>query len=229
MVRSGNMSDRYRLSRERVIGGHQISASTRPTSPVFCIFSILWRNIRYWLLANAATKVVAFTMVARICPHYCSLSLFRPFRLVRSKTVCSHWSRQGMGSVRGSSKPGAATDEIPASSVMPSHPTIGCAQEIRGMFLSPYYEIQVYGVTRGEAQEKIIRALNNHRISSNTFPVRVEFFDSDYWIYRTQGNLATRQKGPGKQLRLVFLDDWLTEAVLRPIARANRNSNSLRQ
>lgn len=75
-----------------------------------------------------------------------------------------------------------APEVIPESPVFPGSPTAGCSNLRHGMFLMPYYELSVYGVTDRGKQARVMQGLSNYRSSGATLPIRVKFYEHYNWI-----------------------------------------------
>jgi hypothetical protein len=75
-----------------------------------------------------------------------------------------------------------ATGVIPESLAFPGNPAVGCSNLRHGMFLMPYYEISVYGVTDPSEQARVMQGLANYRSSGATLPIRVKFYEHSNWI-----------------------------------------------
>jgi hypothetical protein len=71
---------------------------------------------------------------------------------------------------------------IPESPVVPGRPALGCSNLRHGMFLMPYYELSVYGVTDRGEQASVMQGLANYRSSGAALPIRVKFYEHYNWI-----------------------------------------------
>jgi hypothetical protein len=97
---------------------------------------------------------------------------------------------------------------IPESPVYPGEPTVGCANLRHGMFLLPYYELSVYGVTDRPNQARVLQGLSNYRSSGATFPIRVKFYEHFNWIQHPNksGGGGWGERGqPERLLRVVYV------------------------
>ena len=95
------------------------------------------------------------------------------------------------------------TNVIPESKVRPGFPAVGCAVERRGIFLSYYNDILVYGVTDPAAQQSVLDGIDQHYRQAHTHPVQVMFFERENWTVRQGRNGATfGSRGPEKLIRV---------------------------
>jgi uncharacterized membrane protein len=98
----------------------------------------------------------------------------------------------------------ASSNAIPESKWETNHPAVGCAVERRGMFLSYYNDLGVYGVTDAVAQQRILDKLTEHYQQAHTHPVQVRFFEKENISIREGRNGAVfRSAGPVKLIRVV--------------------------
>jgi hypothetical protein len=99
------------------------------------------------------------------------------------------------------------SEVIPESPVYPGGPAVGCANVRHGMFLMPYYELSVYGVTDRADQTRVLQGLSNYRSSGATFPIRVKFYEHFNWIQHPgkYGPGWGERGQPERLLRVVYL------------------------
>jgi hypothetical protein len=109
------------------------------------------------------------------------------------------------GQCEGLTRAATASNDIPESPINAAWPAMGCAYELHGMLLSPYYLIRIYGVASEGAQERILKNLSSHHKEAGTHPLRIELYEKDYWVYRKDGSLTKRERGPGKLLKVFVL------------------------
>ncbi len=109
-----------------------------------------------------------------------------------------------LGECPGLDEAAASSKVIPESKWGENHPAVGCAVERRGMFLSYYNDLGVYGVTDAVAQQRILDKLTAHYQQAHTHPVQVRFFEKENVSVREGRNGAVfRLAGPVKLIRVV--------------------------
>lgn len=92
---------------------------------------------------------------------------------------------------------------IPESPWAPGHPAVGCALERRGIFLSYYNSVSIYGVSDPSSQERILAGITEHFRDAHTHPVRVMFYGEANSEVRRQKNGATfGSRGSTKLIRV---------------------------
>lgn len=109
------------------------------------------------------------------------------------------------GQCEGLTRAVTTSNDIPESPINAAWPALGCAYELHGMLLSPYYLIRIYGVASDNAQQRILKNLSAYHENVRTHALRIEFYEKDYWVYRKEGGRTTRQRGPGKLLKVAVL------------------------
>ena len=98
----------------------------------------------------------------------------------------------------------SASNVIPASTWKPGRPAVGCEVERRGVFLSYYNYLSVYGVTDAAAQQRVLDGVAEQLRQAHTHPVQVMFYEKENWSVRQLENGRTFQsKVPSKLIRIV--------------------------
>ncbi len=109
-----------------------------------------------------------------------------------------------LGECPGLNQAAPASNVIPMSELRPDYPAVGCAVERRGIFLSYYNYLWVYGVTDAAAQQRVLDGISEHFRQAHTHPVQVMFYDKENWSVRQLENGRTAISGrPSKLLRVV--------------------------
>jgi hypothetical protein len=109
-----------------------------------------------------------------------------------------------LGECPGLDQAASSANVIPDSKVRPGHPAVGCGVERRGIFLSYYNDVSVYGVTDPAAQQSVLDRVAEHYWQAHTHPVQVVFFEKENWSVQQGRNGATfGSRGPEKLIRVV--------------------------
>jgi hypothetical protein len=109
-----------------------------------------------------------------------------------------------LGECPGLNQAASASNVIPESKLRQGHPAVGCAVERRGIFLSYYNYLWVYGVTDAAAQQRVLDGIAEHFRQAHTHPVQVMFYDKENWSVRQLENGRTAISGlPSKLIRVV--------------------------
>lgn len=109
-----------------------------------------------------------------------------------------------LGECPGLNQAASASNVIPVSKLRPDYPAVGCAVERRGIFLSYYNYLWVYGVTDAAAQQRVLDGIAEHFRQAHTHPVQVMFYDKENWSVRQLENGRTAISGrPSKLIRVV--------------------------
>jgi hypothetical protein len=109
-----------------------------------------------------------------------------------------------LGECPGLDQVAASSDVIPESKVTPGRPAVGCGVQIRGMFLSYYNDMAVFGVTDEAAQQRILDGIAEQFRQAHTHPVQVMFYEKENWSLRKLENGRTvGSRGPQKLIRIV--------------------------
>jgi hypothetical protein len=81
---------------------------------------------------------------------------------------------------------------------------VGCGVERRGMFLSYYNDMTVYGVTDTEAQQSVLDEVAKQQREAHTHAMQVSFFEKENVSTRKESNGVIFQKAaPVKLIRVV--------------------------
>ena len=98
----------------------------------------------------------------------------------------------------------ARSNVIPESQWWKGRPAVGCAVERRGVFLSSYNDLAVYGVTEKESQQRVVDEVSKQYRQAHTHPVQIRFFDRENVITDKRANGVVFQKaGPTNLIRVV--------------------------
>jgi hypothetical protein len=109
-----------------------------------------------------------------------------------------------LGECPGLDQAASSSNVIPESVRRPGHPAVGCEVERRGIFLSYYNYIWVYGVTDAAAQQLVLDGIAEHFRQAHPHPVQLMFYDKENWSVRQLKNGATLGTGgPSKLIRVV--------------------------
>jgi hypothetical protein len=112
-----------------------------------------------------------------------------------------------LGECPGLDQAAASSNVIPESKRSPGSPAVGCSVERRGMFLSYYNDIWVYGVTDPAAQQRVLDGIAGQIRQAHTHPVQVTFRERENWTTRQGKNGVTfGSGGPTKLLRIVNIE-----------------------
>jgi hypothetical protein len=93
-----------------------------------------------------------------------------------------------LGECPGLDQAATSTNVIPESKSRPGLPAIGCGVERRGMFLSYYNTVGVYGVTETVAQQHVLDSLSEYYRREHTHPIQVRFYEKENWTTRQGRN-----------------------------------------
>lgn len=109
-----------------------------------------------------------------------------------------------LGECPGLDQAASSSNVIPEAEWRPGHSAVSCGVERRGVFLSYYNDLRVYGVADRAAQQRVLDRLAEYRRQANTHPVQVMFYESANWSVRQGQNGPILRSGrPGKLIRLV--------------------------
>ncbi len=109
-----------------------------------------------------------------------------------------------LGECPGLERAAASSNVIPESKWRQGRPALGCGAERRGVFLTYYNSVGIYGVTDASAQQRIIDKLAEYCRRTPTHGVRVMFYEEEHWTVRQGKNGATFGSGtPSKLVRVV--------------------------
>jgi hypothetical protein len=109
-----------------------------------------------------------------------------------------------LGECDGVVQAASTSNVIPESKRSPGHPAVGCSVERRGMFLSYYNDIWVYGVTDLAAQQRVLDGIAERFRQAHTHPVQVTFRGEENWTVRQSknGKATFGSGGPTKLIRI---------------------------
>jgi hypothetical protein len=109
-----------------------------------------------------------------------------------------------LGECPGLDQAASSSNVIPESKWQPGKYAVGCAVERRGIFLSYYNYLWVYGVTDAAAQQRVLDGIAEHFRQAHPHPVQLMFYDKENWSVRQLKNGATLGTGgPSKLIRVV--------------------------
>jgi hypothetical protein len=109
-----------------------------------------------------------------------------------------------LGECPGLDQAAANSNLIPESKWRPGQPAVGCGVERRGMFLSYYNTVGVYGVTEAAAQQRVVDNMTEYYRRAHTHPVLVMFYEKENWTVRVGKNgVSMGSRGPEKLIRVV--------------------------
>jgi hypothetical protein len=98
----------------------------------------------------------------------------------------------------------AASNVVPVSLSVPGQPAVFCSVERRGIFLSYYNRLAIYGVTDPAAQELVLRNLSDYYRATHINPLQVRFFERENWTVRQGKNgVSSGSRGHEHLLRVV--------------------------
>ncbi len=109
-----------------------------------------------------------------------------------------------LGECSGLNRAAASSNVIPESKVTPGRPAVGCAVERRGIFLSYYDSVALFGVIDASAQQRVLDEVAEQIRQAHTHPVQVMFYESENWSVSKLENARTLgSRGPRKLIRIV--------------------------
>jgi vacuolar-type H+-ATPase subunit I/STV1 len=107
------------------------------------------------------------------------------------------------GECTGLCQTAVASEVVPVSLSVPGKPAVFCSVERRGMFLSYYNQLTVYGVTDSVAQQKVLDGLTQHYRQAHTNPIQVMFYERENWTVRSgKSGVSSGARGPEKLIRV---------------------------
>jgi hypothetical protein len=170
--------------------------------PPLCVFLSLTGIV---LVVGEATT--SDTSIRRLLRH--AFAIVIPLTILYALfTFAMQFMQTGadrLGECPGLKEAASASNVIPASTWSPGRPrAVGCEVERRGIFLSYYNYLSVYGVTDAAAQQRVLDGVAQQLRQAHTHPVQVMFYDKENWSVRQLENGRTLQsKGPSKLIRIV--------------------------
>jgi len=108
-----------------------------------------------------------------------------------------------LGECPGLNEAATSSNVIPESERRPGHRAVGCEVERRGVFLSFYNNIWVYGVTDAVAQQRVLERVAERVRQVHTHPAQVMFYEKENWSVRQGKNGTLGSGGPSKLIRVV--------------------------
>jgi len=109
-----------------------------------------------------------------------------------------------LGECPGLDQAAANYNVIPESKMVPGRAGVGCAVERRGIFLSYYNDLEVYGVSDVLAQQEILDKLAEQYRRAHTPPLQVRFFgEQNVLVRERKGGAVFRSARPVKLIRVV--------------------------
>jgi hypothetical protein len=108
-----------------------------------------------------------------------------------------------LGECPGLDQAASSSNVIPPSKVRPGHAAVGCGVERRGILLSFYNDMSVYGVTDPEAQQRVLERVTEQYQQAHTHPVQVMFYEEENWSVRQgKSGVTFGSRGPEKLIRI---------------------------
>ncbi len=112
-----------------------------------------------------------------------------------------------LGECPGLDQAAASSGLIPESKVTPGRPAVGCGVQRRGIFLSYYNDMAVFGVTDAPGQQRILDEVAEQLRQAHAHPVQVMFYERENWSVRKLENGRTfGSRGPQKLIRIVNIE-----------------------
>jgi hypothetical protein len=109
-----------------------------------------------------------------------------------------------LGECPGLDQAAVSSNVIPESKILPGRPAVGCGVERRGIFLSYYNSIAVFGVTDAAAQQRVLDEVAEQVRQAHTHPVQVMFYESENWlVHKLENGRTFGSRGPRKLIRVV--------------------------
>jgi hypothetical protein len=97
----------------------------------------------------------------------------------------------------------ASSNVIPESKVTPGRPAVGCGVQRRGIFLSSYNDIAVFGVTDSGEQQRVLDEVAEQLRQAHTHPVQVMFYEKENWsVHKLENGRTLGSRGPQKLIRI---------------------------
>jgi hypothetical protein len=108
------------------------------------------------------------------------------------------------GECPGLDQAASSSNAIPEAAWRPGHAAVSCGVERRGVFLSYFNEMSVYGVTERQAQQRVLNKISEQYRQAHTHPVLVVFYAGATWSVRQGKNGDILGSGrSGKVIRIV--------------------------
>jgi len=166
--------------------------------PPLCVFLSLTGVV---LAVGGATRGIAIRGLVRY-----ALAIAVPLTVVYTLFVFAmqfiQTGADRLGECPGLDQAASRSNVIPASKVWPGHAAVGCGVERRGILLSFYNDMSVYGVTDAAAQQRVLERIAEHYRQAHTHPVQVMFYEEENWSVRQGKNGTFGSRGPEKLIRV---------------------------
>jgi hypothetical protein len=108
-----------------------------------------------------------------------------------------------LGECQGLDSAVIASNVIPVSLALPGRAAEGCGVQRRGLFLSFYNSLTVWGVLDPADQQKILDSLAEYRHRTHGHPIRVMFFEKENWtVQQGKHGPGMGRRGPEKLIRV---------------------------
>lgn len=167
--------------------------------PPFCVFLFLFG---LGLIIVAASR----RQVNRRLVLLCAAIVLAPTILYTAFSFAMQFLQTGadrLGECRGLDQAAASSHVIPEATWKPGHPAVACGVERRGVFLSYYNHVSVYGVADPTAQDQVLERVTEHYREAHTHPVQVMFYEGvDVSIRHGEGGESIGSARPGKLIRI---------------------------
>ena len=110
-----------------------------------------------------------------------------------------------LGECPGLDQAATRSNVIPESQWRKGHAAVGCGVERRGIFLSYYNDMAVFGVTDIQRQQLVLDEITKQYRQAHTHPVQIRFLDKENVSTRegVGGVVVQKGAGPSKLIRLV--------------------------
>ncbi len=98
----------------------------------------------------------------------------------------------------------AASSKVIPESQWRTGRAVGCGVERRGIFLSYYNDVAVYGVMESTDQQHILDKLSGHYRVAHTHPIQIRFFEKEnVSTHQGRNGVVIQTGGPAKLIRVV--------------------------
>ena len=110
-----------------------------------------------------------------------------------------------LGECPGLDQAATNANVIPESLWWQGRAAVGCGVERRGIFLSSYNDVAIYGVTDARAQQLIVDEVAKHYQQAHTHPVQLRFLEREKvsTLEGKKGVIIRKKVGPSKLIRIV--------------------------
>jgi hypothetical protein len=111
-----------------------------------------------------------------------------------------------LGECFGLEKAASDSNVIPESQRRPGNSSGGCGVRRRGMFLTYYNTVGIYGVTDAASQQRVLDRISEHYRQTRMHPVQVLFYEKENWSIRQGENGVIYRSGrPAKLIRVASI------------------------